>query len=110
METDDETLENGINGCLDSTEGLDFEDSDHKQSLWFSLNKLRKARQLCDQTLVIGAHEVPVHRAVLASSSGYLFDLFLKHEEEGQQNGMCKLKDIEYDSFTYLVDYAYTAR
>ncbi|XP_033732441.1 influenza virus NS1A-binding protein homolog isoform X1 [Pecten maximus] len=104
---------NGVGECLDEDVDLVFED-ENKETRWSSLNKLRKARQLCDQILVIGAHEVPVHRAVLATASGYLLDLFLKLEEEGPapQNGMCtcKLKEIDYESFIYLLDYAYTSR
>ncbi|XP_060071166.1 influenza virus NS1A-binding protein homolog A-like [Ylistrum balloti] len=104
---------NGVGEGVEENVDLVFED-ENKETRWSSLNKLRKARQLCDQILVIGAHEIAVHRAVLATASGYLFDLFLKLEEEGPtpQNGMCtyKLKDIDYDSFIYLLDYAYTSR
>ncbi|XP_021340922.1 influenza virus NS1A-binding protein homolog A-like isoform X2 [Mizuhopecten yessoensis] len=112
MENNNAHIVNGVDECPE--DDLVFEDDEHKENRWESLNKLRKARQLCDQILVIGAHEVPVHRAVLATASGFLFDLFLKLEEEGPapQNSMCtcKLKDIDYDSFIYLLDYAYTSR
>ena len=89
---------------------LEHEETQHRGALLSNLNKLRKENQLCDAFLVIGGHEMPIHRAVVAASSSYLLELFKKDKKEGQTQNMYKLKDIDFESFQYLLDYIYTGR
>lgn len=92
---------------------LEHQATGHKTKLLTNLNTLRKEKQLCDAILVIGRHETPVHRAVVASSSTYLLEMFKKdkkEKKEGQTQNMYKLKDIDYESFQFLLDYIYTGR
>lgn len=92
---------------------LEHEATEHRTYLLTNLNTLRRENQLCDAILVIGRHETPIHRAVVASSSTYLLEMFKKdkkEKKEGQTQNMYKLKDIDYESFQYLLDYIYTGR
>ena len=85
---------------------LSFEKNGYEKSLLLGLCKLRKEKQLCDACMVVGAHEYPVHRAVLASASPYFLQLFEKKEKES-----FVLKDVDdHHTFEYLLDYAYTGR
>ena len=60
-----------------------------------------------DCVLQVGNHSLNAHRAVLACSSMYLYELFSEDEAIKQT---IKLKVLDYHSFVALVDYAYTAR
>ena len=86
-------------------DSLEFEDSKHSGTTLSRLNTLRKNQLFCDVTLEVGSHEVHAHRAVLASSSKYFFELF-----SAEANKYYKLGNFEYESFKPLVDYAYTSR
>lgn len=97
---------------MDTEEGdapLVFENSSQRESLLRKLNVLRKNGQLCDVTLVVGEHETPAHRAVLASVSPYLFDTFSCSGED-KFYPQVKLKGLDYVSFEHLLDYAYTSK
>lgn len=107
-----EHMTNG-NGDISYAEvNLDSEEPQHKTKVLANLNRLRKENQLCDAILVIGRHEIPIHRAVVAASSSHLLELFKKKQEkkEGQTQNMLKLKDVDFESFQYLLDYIYTGR
>ncbi|CAH1785499.1 unnamed protein product [Owenia fusiformis] len=86
---------------------LEFTDDKHKDMTLLRLNTFRKNNQLCDVALEIGAHEIRAHKAVLASVSKYLFDLFTLEEETNVSH--YKLNGFDYNHFVKLVDYAYTA-
>lgn len=86
---------------------LSFENPGYEKSLLFGLCKLRKEKQLCDALMVVGAHEYPVHRAVLASASPFFLHMFEKKDKEKS----FVLKNVDdHHSFEYLLDYAYTGR
>lgn len=73
-----EHMTNG-NGDISYAEvNLDSEEPHHKTKVLANLNRLRKENQLCDAILVIGRHEIPIHRAVVAASSSHLLELFKK--------------------------------
>ncbi|KAK3087619.1 hypothetical protein FSP39_008509 [Pinctada imbricata] len=85
---------------------LSYQDVKFKDQLLDNLNKLRRQKELCDGTVMVGAHEYPVHLAVLASASPYLFDVFKK--SSGERGYKLAVKD--HESFEILLDYAYTGR
>ncbi|XP_062616213.1 influenza virus NS1A-binding protein homolog A-like [Saccostrea cucullata] len=86
---------------------LSYEKPGYEKDLLSSLCKLRKEKQLCDACLVVGAHDYPVHRAVLASASPFFLNMFETKEKEIT----FVLKDVEdHQSFEYLLDYTYTGR
>lgn len=86
---------------------LSFENPGYEKTLLFGLCKLRKEKQLCDALMVVGAHEYPVHRAVLASASPFFLHMFEKKDKEKS----FVLKNVDdHHSFEYLLDYAYTGR
>ena len=86
---------------------LSYQDAAFKDQLLDNLNKLRRQKELCDAMVVVEAHEYPVHKAVLASASPYLFDVFKKSKSELGYK-LTGIKD--HDSFEVLLDYAYTGR
>ena len=55
-----------------------------------------------------------MHRAVLASASSMFFDLFMKtgqeDRKEDREQNVFKLKDVAWESFSYLLDFIYTGR
>lgn len=86
---------------------LTYEKIGYEKTILASLCKLRKEKQLCDTCLVVGAHEYPVHRAVLASASPFFMHMFEKKEKEAT----FVLKDMDdHHNFEYLLDYMYTGR
>ncbi|WAR31846.1 NS1BB-like protein [Mya arenaria] len=92
-------------------EPLVFEDSSHTRNVLNQLREMHKRGQFCDAKLLVGEHEVGIHRAVLASSSSYFFKLFeAQDDEERLTIKMYKLKDISWDSFKPLLDFIYTGR
>ncbi|XP_015922988.2 influenza virus NS1A-binding protein homolog B isoform X2 [Parasteatoda tepidariorum] len=90
-----------------------FDDTVYREKMFDNLNKLRKNKQFCDVTLQVGTtqdvKEVYAHRAVLASASPYLFDLFTA-ESKGPRNQYKLNGNIEMEAFEILVDYAYLGR
>lgn len=108
-------LTNGMNSDVHLEADLQYEATQHRAEVLDNLHKLRKENQFCDAILVIGRHEIPIHRAVVASSSTFLMELFEKYknnneEKEGLVKNMIKLKEMEHESFLYLLDYMYTGR
>ena len=89
---------------------LDFDDKSHNSLILTQLREMHKRGQFCDAKLIVGEHEISVHRAVLASASYYFFKLFEKSEEEDQKQEAFKLKEIAWDTFKPLLDYIYTGR
>ncbi|KAF8797157.1 influenza virus NS1A-binding protein homolog isoform X1 [Argiope bruennichi] len=90
-----------------------FDDIAYREVIFDNLNKLRKNNQFCDVTLQVGAsqdvREIHAHRAVLASASPYLFDIFTA-ESKGTSNQYKFTGSFDYDAFESLVNYAYTGR
>ncbi|XP_050434625.1 influenza virus NS1A-binding protein-like isoform X1 [Adelges cooleyi] len=107
-----------LNGC-DTGAIFYMEDEDHQSVLLNSLNMMRKSRTFCDVILNVGNCELYGHRAVLASSSRYLMEMFSADYEEkkGSQreaittytlNATGPLNDRT--AVEKLVEYTYTSR
>jgi hypothetical protein len=110
--------------------GLSFEDDTHCCEALSRLNTMRKEGHMCDAVLEVGPHNVPVHRAVLACCSTYLFERFSSPGGTGGVSGAgvgcggreddlsrgvgkhqhLKLEGLDPASVQALVSYAYTAR
>ncbi|OQR71220.1 influenza virus NS1A-binding proteinA-like [Tropilaelaps mercedesae] len=102
--------------------GDDFVELDNSSSsnkLLESLNKLRKNKQFCDVILEVSSkvdfHEVHCHRAVVASVSPYLFEIFDHRLNNGTADraltDQCKLPgEFDMEVFEALIEYAYTAK
>ena len=89
---------------------LIFSDEEHHELTLSRLNTMRKEEHFCDATLEIGGHNIPVHRAVLAACSVYLFELFSPKEEARAKHHFKLEKNLDYASVEVLVNYAYTSR
>ena len=87
---------------------LTFDDSAHRAETLCRLNTLRRHGQFCDVVFEVGRHSVPAHRAVLASTSLYLFELLAT--ETTTPLSYVRLDPLDYDSFEILINYAYTSR
>ncbi|XP_074654344.1 influenza virus NS1A-binding protein homolog A-like isoform X2 [Tubulanus polymorphus] len=87
---------------------LTFQDQRHHSDILQCLNTLRKNGQYCDVTLEVGSHEICAHKAVLASSSRYLMELFSL--DESVPNSHYKLNNFDYKHFDVLVNYVYTGK
>ncbi|XP_066249002.1 influenza virus NS1A-binding protein homolog isoform X1 [Euwallacea similis] len=94
---------------------LEFFDEVHHSSMLKSLNMMRKNRHFCDVILHVGNTEIHAHRAVLASASPYLFELFTTDQDQNQQ----RLENVityklnggfDQNALDILTDYAYTAK
>ncbi|KAJ9576566.1 hypothetical protein L9F63_025537 [Diploptera punctata] len=98
-----------------SSGGLVFEDEQHSSRTMQSLNMMRKNKHFCDVILHVGNMEFHAHRAVLASASPHLFELFTADDETkgSQRENIITYKlNGGYDRLALekLIHYAYTAR
>ncbi|XP_076454489.1 uncharacterized protein LOC143289409 [Babylonia areolata] len=100
---------------------LEFADNArYASNLLVAMGNLRRQNQFCDAVLRVGEREVSIHRAVVAASSPYLFELFERssadsnHMDHGMGmfhgSSMYKLKDVSFSIFSYLLDYMYSGR
>ncbi|KAK9695682.1 BTB/POZ domain [Popillia japonica] len=90
-----------------------FLDEDLERNTLSALNMMRKNRHFCDVILHVGNNEIHAHRAVLASISPYLFELFSSDQEQKRNENVITYKmngGFEKGAFELLVDYAYTAQ
>ncbi|KAK5647250.1 hypothetical protein RI129_002142 [Pyrocoelia pectoralis] len=90
-----------------------YTDDLHQANTLASLNKMRKNRHFCDVTLHIGSGEIHAHRAVLASVSPYLFELFTTDQDKKRNENIVTYKlngGFDKRAFELLVDYAYTSK
>ena len=92
------------------TGNLIFSDEEHHELTLSHLNRMRKEEHLCDATLEIGSHNIPVHRNILAACSVYLFKLFELKEEACAKHHFKLENNLDYASVEVLVNYAYTSR
>lgn len=97
-----------------SEKGFLFEDTEYLTKTLDSLNKLRRNRQFCDVVLLVGSepevHAVHAHRAVLASASPFLLELFSGEPQGGLTHKYKVTGDFDLEAFERLIDYAYTSR
>ena len=89
---------------------LEFQDSDHSRSMLDQLSHLHNCGRFCDATLVVGEHEIGIHRAVLASASSLFYDLFFRAEDDGRNQTVFKVKDVDWASFDLVLKFIYTGR
>ncbi|EFA06667.2 influenza virus NS1A-binding protein isoform X2 [Tribolium castaneum] len=92
---------------------LEFTDDIHKTHMLASLNTMRKNRHFCDVILHVGNTEVHAHRAVLASASPYLAELFANDQAQNPLENVVTFKlngGFNKDALRILVDYAYTGQ
>lgn len=114
---------------------LTLRDPNIRSELLERLNTFRKNRELCDVVLFVAETEIFAHKVVLAATSPALFDMFLNNEESSPQRSVTppssatpqrefsaqpastkqpmayfEFADTDYDSFSALVNYAYTAQ
>ncbi|KAJ8925469.1 hypothetical protein NQ315_009303 [Exocentrus adspersus] len=92
---------------------LEFLDEVHHSNMLKSLNMMRKNRHFCDVILHVGNTEIHAHRAVLASASSYLFELFTTDEEQKRPENSITYKlngGFDPNALQILIDYAYTAK
>ncbi|XP_073988784.1 influenza virus NS1A-binding protein homolog [Rhodnius prolixus] len=91
-----------------------FQDDHLPSSVLHNLNMMRKNRTFCDVILHVSNGEIPGHRAVLASASPHLMQLFSTEDEKNSNRQAIvsyKLNGLyEKVALEKLVDYAYTAK
>ncbi|KAH3792147.1 hypothetical protein DPMN_145638 [Dreissena polymorpha] len=110
---------NGLEKNLSSTsleemeepekEPIVYEDAKHTTNVLNSLRQMHKRGQFCDATLIVGEHELGIHRAVLAASSPYFFQLFESSDTDDSLRTF-KLKGVQFERFKPLLDFMYTGR
>uniref|UniRef100_A0A671P3R2 Influenza virus NS1A-binding protein homolog B n=1 Tax=Sinocyclocheilus anshuiensis TaxID=1608454 RepID=A0A671P3R2_9TELE len=89
---------------------LIFEDESFLDSTVAKMNALRKSGQFCDVRLQVCGHELMAHKAVLACSSPYLFEIFNTDSEPQGGVSLVKFDDLSPDAVEILLNYAYTAQ
>ncbi|XP_018568306.1 influenza virus NS1A-binding protein isoform X2 [Anoplophora glabripennis] len=92
---------------------LEFLDDVHQANMLHSLNMMRKNRHFCDVILHAGNLEIHAHRAVLASASPYLFELFTTDQDQKRPENSLTYKlngGFDTSALQVLIDYAYTAK
>lgn len=63
-----------------------FLDKQHAACVLLRLHDLRKRKELCDVTIVVGGRTIAAHRAVLAASSLYFNAMFTGRMSERNQS------------------------
>ncbi|CAF1122481.1 unnamed protein product [Adineta steineri] len=81
----------------------------HSDSLLEALNDLRLSRQLCDVTIIVGQHEYPCHKNVLAAASPYFRAMFTTSEMCESSQPTVTLNGVDPDAMFELIEYAYTS-
>nr|CAI5827801.1 unnamed protein product [Callosobruchus analis] len=92
---------------------LEFFDDVHQGHILNSLNMMRKNRHFCDVILHVGSNEIHAHRAVLASASPYLFELFSSDEDKKSSDNVVTYRlngGFDKTALQILIDYAYTGK
>ncbi|KAL1115136.1 hypothetical protein AAG570_007167 [Ranatra chinensis] len=93
--------------------GLSFTDDRHPSLVLHSLNMMRKNRTFCDVVLHVGGSELHAHRAVLASVSPHLLEMFSTDDDKGIRETIISYKlngAFERSALDKLIDYAYTSK
>jgi len=107
MSLDDDSEVQPVQGK--KVQRLVYEDMTHQEKTLARLNTMRKDGHMCDVTIEIDGHTIPVHGAVLSSLSVYLFELFSSKADSRIKHHF-KLDHLDYKSFEVLVNYAYTSK
>ncbi|XP_017784244.1 PREDICTED: influenza virus NS1A-binding protein-like isoform X2 [Nicrophorus vespilloides] len=91
---------------------LIFTDDKLQDNTLSALNMMRKNRHFCDVILHVGNVEIHAHRAILASVSPYLFELFSNEVEQKSTENVVSYKlngGFDKRALQILIEYAYTA-
>ena len=99
-----------VNEVKEIEQILEFADLEHDQGMMGQLSHLYNCGRFCDATLVVGEHEIAIHRAVLASASSFFHDMFFRAEEAGLNQTSFKVKDVDWASFDHVLKFIYTGR
>ncbi|KAJ8947862.1 hypothetical protein NQ318_010008 [Aromia moschata] len=92
---------------------MEYFDEGHQTHMLKSLNMMRKNRHFCDVILHADSAEIHAHRAVLASASPYLFELFTTDQDQKRPENIVTYKlngGFDQNALQILIDYAYTAK
>eukprot|EP00058_Branchiostoma_floridae_P003519 XP_002589007.1 hypothetical protein BRAFLDRAFT_124917 [Branchiostoma floridae] len=100
-DSNDDTNGNGMSKVLQ----LNPEDKSLKQGL----QELRSETLLVDVILCVSGKEIPCHRNVLASCSGYFRAMFCNGHRESKEHKVT-IHEASASALQLLVDYAYTSK
>ena len=92
-----------------STKEFEYEERDHSKNVFKQLHSLMKKGELCDAVLIAGDMEIKAHRIVLSANSPYFQDMFIGEFSEPEGVPVV-IEEVDEDSLTALVDFAYTSR
>ncbi|XP_066297005.1 kelch-like protein 24 isoform X1 [Branchiostoma lanceolatum] len=81
----------------------------HPAEVLKGLQELKSKKHLMDVTLVAEGKEIPCHRAVLSSCSGYFRDMFCNELEETKKDKI-EIMGITSEALQLLVDFAYSSK
>ncbi|XP_044290985.1 kelch-like protein 30 isoform X2 [Varanus komodoensis] len=88
---------------------FDFCLPSHSQSILEGLQALRNNPKLSDVTLIVGDHEFPCHRSILALCSNYFNAMFAGDFIESF-SAHVEIKDVDPIIMESLIDFAYTGK
>eukprot|EP00116_Pleurobrachia_bachei_P011813 sb/3472075/ len=90
-------------------EVIQFMPQHYAMATLVKMNQLRKNNILCDVILMVGQHQVPAHRVVLAGCSQYFCAMFTVNMSESRQE-VIEIKGVEPDVLELLIEFAYTSQ
>ncbi|KAL5247560.1 hypothetical protein ACHWQZ_G019438 [Mnemiopsis leidyi] len=93
----------------ENRDGLQFMPQHYALATLVKMNQLRKNNVLCDVVLMVGTHQVPAHRVVLAGCSSYFCAMFTGPMSESKQE-IIQIKGVEPDVLELLIEFAYTSQ
>ncbi|KYO40366.1 kelch-like protein 30 isoform X2 [Alligator mississippiensis] len=92
-----------------NVDDFDFCLPSHPQTMLEGLRALRTNPKLSDVTLVVGGHEFPCHRSILALCSHYFNAMFAGNFIESI-SARVELKEVDPIFLETLIDFAYTGK
>ena len=87
---------------------MEYFEREHPRNVFERLSKLRDNGDLCDVILIVNSNEIRAHRIVLAGCSQYFESMFIGEFAE-PVNEPVFIEEVDEDSLTALVDFAYTS-
>ncbi|XP_002736900.1 kelch-like protein 24 [Saccoglossus kowalevskii] len=90
-------------------ETIDYSEANHSVYLLKGLNELKSQQLFTDITLVVGRHEYPCHRAVLASCSPYFRAMFTNDMKERNADKV-QIKDVQVEVMNVIIQFIYTSK
>lgn len=107
---DEAGLTNGNQGEGLQGPPLKYSNEQLNSTTLHKLNTMRKEGKLCDVTMQVGHNTITAHRAVLATTSQLLMEMFTESESERDSRHHFKLPaSLDYKAFKILVNFAYTS-